>query len=1157
MPDNDIRLLALDGGGVRGLSSLMILQTLMSTIDPDSPPKPCDYFDMIGGTSTGGLIAIMLGRLRMTIDECITAYTSLSDKVFEKKSHRVKINGQFQGRFDTAALEQAVKQILVDNGHGEDALIQDPSKTACKVFVCATSKETGDTVCLTSYRPRGLAHLYDSTKIWQACRATSAATTFFDPIAIGPFQEQFVDGALGANNPVYALWNQAQDVWGDQLQGSLRCLVSIGTGVPALRPVRDDVLGIGATLKKLATETEATAEQFRRDKSSLDDEGRYYRFNVVRGLGHVGLEESRKQREIAAATGRYVTSQDVFKQMKACADGLARKQYFGSYKTPFSLEGVPASSNFVDRPSDTADLEKYLLPRRSHSRQTRKVFVLHGLGGVGKTQLAIDFARRHQATFSSVFWLDGRSEDRLRGSIAGCVNRIPKGQIPSTGRNQSEAHGKDDLDAAVASVMEWLARRDNGDWLLIFDNVDQDHDQGGVTGAYDLRRYLPGDHGAILVTTRLSRLAQLGESRRLAKVDLSLSRTIFGKWYGGELGSDCDQLLELLDGLPLALAQAASYLREKGVDVTTYVQIYKHQWDELMGSRDASSRPLLDYEQGSIATTWMVSFKEIESKSTDAANLLRLWAFLDNKQLWHGLLGAAAVAEGADRWPDWLREMARNVVRFLDSVGLLLRYSMVETQEGLTGSYSMHPVVHRWASFLDGDQQKHQSARLALVVVGSSVPTGESKEYWVLQQKLLPHADRCAEWMREALSDVVWYICDDLVIGSLHMLGMLYSDQGKFKEAEEMYERALDGYEKALGPHHTSTLITVNNLGNLYSDQSKFEEAEEMYERALEGYEKALGPDHTSTLDTVNNLGILYKERGKFEEAEEMYEQALEGYEKALGPDHTSTLDTVNNLGNLYKAQGKFKEAEEMYGRALEGYEKVLGPDHTSNLDTVQNLGNLYRGQGKFEEAEEMYGRALEGYEKALGPHHTSTLITVNNLGNLYRGQGKFKEAEEMYEQALEGYKKALGPLHTSTLMTVHNLGNLYSDQDKFKEAEEMYRRALDGKEKVLGPDHTSTLDTVHNLGNLYSDQGKFKEAEEMYGRAIHGFQTALGPNHPKSSMVMRNMESLQRIEEMSTNKESKETKSTGGPKGPGRLAAKVRGIFKSRRVKRPNESPE
>ena len=134
MPDHDIRLLALDGGGVRGLSSLMILQNLMSAIDPDSPPKPCDYFDMIAGTSTGGLIAIMLGRLRMTVDECISAYISLADKVFEKKSHRVKINGQLQGRFDTAALELTVKQVLTDNGHAQDALLKDPSNTACKVY---------------------------------------------------------------------------------------------------------------------------------------------------------------------------------------------------------------------------------------------------------------------------------------------------------------------------------------------------------------------------------------------------------------------------------------------------------------------------------------------------------------------------------------------------------------------------------------------------------------------------------------------------------------------------------------------------------------------------------------------------------------------------------------------------------------------------------------------------------------------------------------------------------------------------------------------------------------------------------------------------------------------------------------------------------------
>jgi hypothetical protein len=190
-----------------------------------------------------------------------------------------------------------------------------------------------------------------------------------------------------------------------------------------------------------------------------------------------------------------------------------------------------------------AELEKCLLPRRSHAQQPRrKIFVLFGLGGVGKTQLSIDFARRHQAAFSSVFWLDGRSEDQLKRSIAGCIAKIPEGQIPSAGRCWTEAHNQDELDAAVASVMEWLARPDNGDWLLIFDNVDKDWaEQGSGTSAYDPRRFLRADHGSVLITTRLSRLAQLGESRKLGQVDMALGKAILERWFDGELGK-CLQL---------------------------------------------------------------------------------------------------------------------------------------------------------------------------------------------------------------------------------------------------------------------------------------------------------------------------------------------------------------------------------------------------------------------------------------------------------------------------------------------------------------------------------------------------------------------------------------------------------------------------------------
>jgi len=217
---------------------------------------------------------------------------------------------------------------------------------------------------------------------------------------------------------------------------------------------------------------------------------------------------------------------------------------YGPYRTPFSLQGIPRSNNFVTRQSDTAALEQCLLPQ-SHSQQRRQqVFILYGLGGIGKTQLAVDFARRHQATFSSVFWLDGRSEDRLRQSLAGCGKRIPEGQIPDRSRTAIPS-SEEDLNAVITDVMEWLARPDNVDWLLIFDNVDQDYEQGGATGAYDVQTYLPADHGAVLITTRLSRQAQLGDSKQLKRVDEELGKAIFQQWRGRELGQAFLNTLEL------------------------------------------------------------------------------------------------------------------------------------------------------------------------------------------------------------------------------------------------------------------------------------------------------------------------------------------------------------------------------------------------------------------------------------------------------------------------------------------------------------------------------------------------------------------------------------------------------------------------------------
>jgi hypothetical protein len=191
----------------------------------------------------------------------------------------------------------------------------------------------------------------------------------------------------------------------------------------------------------------------------------------------------------------------------------------------------------VDRPAEMAELERVLMPKPGQS-QRQKIHVLHGLGGMGKTQLAVEFARRHHRRFSSVFWLDGRSEDTLKRSIAGCAGRIPQGQIAETSRMYAADSGAD-VDVVVKDVIAWLGRPDNTAWLLIFDNVDREYKvQGGDPDAYDVKRYLSGaDHGSVLVTTRLARLEQLGESQQLGKVLKEQGQAILESWYKKKHGT--------------------------------------------------------------------------------------------------------------------------------------------------------------------------------------------------------------------------------------------------------------------------------------------------------------------------------------------------------------------------------------------------------------------------------------------------------------------------------------------------------------------------------------------------------------------------------------------------------------------------------------------
>jgi tetratricopeptide (TPR) repeat protein len=472
-------------------------------------------------------------------------------------------------------------------------------------------------------------------------------------------------------------------------------------------------------------------------------------------------------------------------------------------------------------------------------------------------------------------------------------------------------------------------------------------------------------------------------------------------------------VLELLHGLPLALTQAGSYMREKNASASTYAEHYSQTWERLMKSE--ARFPLEEYGDRSILTTWTISYGQVQRQSKEAAWLLKLWGFLDSGEVWYELIAAGSDLAVERDVPAWLLAVAEDDLAYGEAMGLLSRYSLAEGREG-TDSHSMHSVLHRWCGYLAEDEERQELGCLAAGLVALSVPLESDAEFLKKQKRVMAHGICVSGWI-----EVGGGLDKQRAVGALptaghfHSLGYLLDNEHR-QRAVQMYQQALQGFEKAWGPEHTSTLSTVNNLGALYKNLGRLDEAEKMYQRALQGKEKAWGLEHTSTLDTVNNLGNLYLKLGRLNEAEKMYQRALQGYEKAWGPEHTSTLDTVNNLGALYANLGRLDEAEKMYQRALQGYEKAWGPEHTSTLKTVNNLGNLYLKLGRLNEAEKMYQRALDGYTNAIGPDSLITYVpALNNIwafASLRKSQGRVEDARHWYSQALVGYEKTFGPDH-------------------------------------------------------------------------------------------------------------------------------------------------
>jgi hypothetical protein len=324
----------------------------------------------------------------------------------------------------------------------------------------------------------------------------------------------------------------------------------------------------------------------------------------------------------------------------------------------------------------------------------------------------------------------------------------------------------------------------------------------------------------------------------------------------------------------------------------------------------------VDYPERTIITTWQISFDEVERRDIGAAKLLRLWGYLDNQELWYQLLRWPIWENAA---PDWLQQITATEISFLATVGTLSDFSLIEQNDN-SETYSMHAVVHDWIQASIDTRKDDGILQTAITTIGLAVPEENTRDSITIQRRLLPHLIQLLQYW-SYVTEVQDYVDNAVYLESLQMLGNLCADQDKLVEAEKMYQRALQGYEKALGPDHTSTLDTVNNLGLLYADRGKLDEAEKMYQRALQGYEKALGPDNVTTcipaLNTIWAFGYLFEHQADLAKARIMYSKALVGYEKVVGPDHPRSRSLRDNLRALDTVRGQGLNRRERAGEQI------------------------------------------------------------------------------------------------------------------------------------------------------------------------------------------------------------------------------------------------
>jgi tetratricopeptide (TPR) repeat protein len=564
---------------------------------------------------------------------------------------------------------------------------------------------------------------------------------------------------------------------------------------------------------------------------------------------------------------------------------------------------------------------------------------LTGLGGVGKTQLAVEHAYRQRADYEVVWWMSGEQSARLRSDYVALAWEA--GLSADLGLADDAPH-----QVAILAVRNWLEHHQR--WLLVLDNID---DPQAVA---DL---LPrSNSGHVVLTSR----AETGWEPLAVALSVDVLETTDAATFLMARTRDTSPtamgaattLANTLGGLPLALEQAGAYIVTTGtVTLPRYAELFASRALELL-----QRGQLLGY-QHTVATTWSLALQRLNDTDQAAVGLLTLVAFLAPDDLPLPLLVAHP-----DRLPEPLASAAGDLVALGDAVAALRCYSLIRViGDGLFMHRLLQTVVR--ASCDANSEAAWVAAAIQLLRTGLPDDCNDVTN-WPQYERLIPHVlTVTAHGQRLGVEPEggLWLLAE---------AGYYLWSRGQYRQALALEERALAARKRVLGEDHPDTLSSMNNLAETLRDLGELEGACRLHEQALSGFKRVFGEDHSDTLTSMNNLASTLRVLGDLKRACELHKQALAAFRRVLGDDHPKTLISIDSLAEVRRDFGDVDGARELHEQALAGFRRVLGDDHPDTLRSMNYLAETRRALGDSAGARRLHEQTLVAGRRVLGDNH-------------------------------------------------------------------------------------------------------------------------------------------------------------------------------------------